>query len=299
MLQSLLGHIGKTPLVRLQRLAEGVPATVWVKVESLNPGGSVKDRVGLAMVEEAERRGWLARRHDHRGDRRQHRRRPGHGRRRQGLSLHLRPARQDERREDPPAQGLRRRDRHHADGRRPRFARQLQRRRRPPDPRDPRRLAAQPVRQPRQSRGPLPHHRPGDLGADRGPDHRLRRRASAPAARSPAWAATSRSGTPTIRIIGGRPRGLGPVGRLAAALESRGDRRGFRAQDAQRPDRRRMDPRRRRRVVPHGAGRWRAARASWWGARAARRSPPRCGTPAGSGPTTWSSPSAPTPGGTT
>ena len=59
MQDSLLGQIGKTPLVRLQRLAEGLAASVWVKVESLNPGGSVKDRVGLAMIEEAERQGWL------------------------------------------------------------------------------------------------------------------------------------------------------------------------------------------------------------------------------------------------
>jgi cystathionine beta-synthase len=57
--ESILGQIGKTPLVRLQRLAEGVPASVWVKVESLNPGGSIKDRVGVAMIEEAERQGWL------------------------------------------------------------------------------------------------------------------------------------------------------------------------------------------------------------------------------------------------
>src|ERR1700722_220684 len=56
---SLLSQIGKTPLVRLQRLAESLAPSVWVKVESLNPGGSIKDRVGLAMVEEAERRGWL------------------------------------------------------------------------------------------------------------------------------------------------------------------------------------------------------------------------------------------------
>jgi cystathionine beta-synthase len=56
---SLLGQIGKTPLVRLRRLAEGVPAAVWVKVESLNPGGSIKDRVGIAMIEEAERQGRL------------------------------------------------------------------------------------------------------------------------------------------------------------------------------------------------------------------------------------------------
>ena len=46
-------------MVRLRRMAEGVPATVCVKVESLNPGGSVKDRVGMAMVAEAEQRGLL------------------------------------------------------------------------------------------------------------------------------------------------------------------------------------------------------------------------------------------------
>jgi cystathionine beta-synthase len=56
---TILQSIGWTPLVRLRRLAEGVPATVCVKVESLNPGGSVKDRVGLAMITEAEQRGWL------------------------------------------------------------------------------------------------------------------------------------------------------------------------------------------------------------------------------------------------
>src|SRR6202051_575606 len=56
---SILQSIGRTPLVRLARLAAGAPATVAVKVESLNPGGSVKDRVGLAMISEAEKRGWL------------------------------------------------------------------------------------------------------------------------------------------------------------------------------------------------------------------------------------------------
>ncbi len=56
---SILQSIGWTPLVRLRRLAKDVPATVYVKVESLNPGGSVKDRVGLAMIAEAEQRGWL------------------------------------------------------------------------------------------------------------------------------------------------------------------------------------------------------------------------------------------------
>src|SRR5262249_46313340 len=56
---SILSTIGRTPLIRLQRLAAGLSARVLAKVESLNPGGSIKDRVGVAMVEEAERRGWL------------------------------------------------------------------------------------------------------------------------------------------------------------------------------------------------------------------------------------------------
>src|SRR4051812_39789640 len=59
MQDTILQSIGRTPLVRLRHLAEGVPASVCVKVESQNPGGSVKDRVGLAMINEAERRGWL------------------------------------------------------------------------------------------------------------------------------------------------------------------------------------------------------------------------------------------------
>jgi cystathionine beta-synthase len=57
--QSILDTIGRTPLIPLHRLGEGVPARVFVKLESLNPGGSIKDRVGIAMVVEAERLGWL------------------------------------------------------------------------------------------------------------------------------------------------------------------------------------------------------------------------------------------------
>lgn len=56
---SILEHVGRTPLVPLRRLGEGLQATVAVKLEALNPGGSIKDRVGLAMIEEAERRGNL------------------------------------------------------------------------------------------------------------------------------------------------------------------------------------------------------------------------------------------------
>jgi cysteine synthase A len=51
--------IGTTPLVRLQKIAAESPAQVVVKVESLNPGGSVKDRIGFAMIRDAEERGLL------------------------------------------------------------------------------------------------------------------------------------------------------------------------------------------------------------------------------------------------
>jgi cystathionine beta-synthase len=57
--ENILGTIGNTPLVKLQQLTAGLPCTVLVKVEFLNPGGSVKDRIGITMIEEAERSGTL------------------------------------------------------------------------------------------------------------------------------------------------------------------------------------------------------------------------------------------------
>jgi cystathionine beta-synthase len=59
MQDTILQSVGRTPLVRLRRLSEGLKASVYVKVEALNPGGSVKDRVAVAMIHEAERRHWL------------------------------------------------------------------------------------------------------------------------------------------------------------------------------------------------------------------------------------------------
>ena len=57
--ESILETIGDTPLVRLSKVTEGIAATVLAKVEFLNPGGSVKDRIALAMVLDAEERGLL------------------------------------------------------------------------------------------------------------------------------------------------------------------------------------------------------------------------------------------------
>src|SRR5205823_4117400 len=59
MQETILQSVGETPLVQLRRLTEGLTTRVYVKLESLNPGGSVKDRVGIGMIAEAERRGWL------------------------------------------------------------------------------------------------------------------------------------------------------------------------------------------------------------------------------------------------
>jgi len=55
---TILETIGNTPHVRLQRLFPS-RVEVWVKLERANPGGSIKDRIGLAMIEDAERRGIL------------------------------------------------------------------------------------------------------------------------------------------------------------------------------------------------------------------------------------------------
>ncbi len=57
--ENVLEAIGGTPLVKLNRVTEGIQATVLVKVEYFNPGGSVKDRPALLMIEDAERRGLL------------------------------------------------------------------------------------------------------------------------------------------------------------------------------------------------------------------------------------------------
>ncbi len=58
-MDTFLDAVGHTPLVRLQKVARGVQPTVLAKLEMLNPGGSVKDRIGLRMIEVAEQAGRL------------------------------------------------------------------------------------------------------------------------------------------------------------------------------------------------------------------------------------------------
>ena len=55
----VLGIVGNTPLVQLSRIGKGLKPRLVAKLEMLNPGGSVKDRIGLAMIEDAEKRGLL------------------------------------------------------------------------------------------------------------------------------------------------------------------------------------------------------------------------------------------------
>ncbi len=56
---NILETIGKTPLVKLNKLTQGIDATIMVKIEARNPGGSVKDRISLSMIQEAEKQGLI------------------------------------------------------------------------------------------------------------------------------------------------------------------------------------------------------------------------------------------------
>ena len=54
---NIVETVGLTPLVRLNKVTSGLPATILLKCEFFNPLGSVKDRIGMAMIEDAEKRG--------------------------------------------------------------------------------------------------------------------------------------------------------------------------------------------------------------------------------------------------
>ena len=57
--ENILGTIGNTPLVKINKIAADIPALVLVKMETINPGHSIKDRMALKMVEDAEKNGNL------------------------------------------------------------------------------------------------------------------------------------------------------------------------------------------------------------------------------------------------
>jgi cysteine synthase A len=57
--ENLADTFGNTPLVKLPRMGKDLPATLLVKMESFNPAGSVKDRIGVSMIEAGERDGRL------------------------------------------------------------------------------------------------------------------------------------------------------------------------------------------------------------------------------------------------
>src|ERR1700752_1801921 len=56
---NILEAVGRTPLVRLHRINQGLQPQIYVKADYINPGGSVKDRIGITMIDDAEKRGLL------------------------------------------------------------------------------------------------------------------------------------------------------------------------------------------------------------------------------------------------
>src|SRR5437764_15456777 len=56
---NILEAVGRTPLVRLNRINHGLKPQIYVKAEFTNPAGSVKDRIGIAMIDDAEKKGLL------------------------------------------------------------------------------------------------------------------------------------------------------------------------------------------------------------------------------------------------
>ena len=166
--------VGRTPIVRLNRLTEGLGAQVVAKLEFYNPANSVKDRIGVAIIDAAERSGELQPgRHHRRGHQRQHRHRAGDGRRGPRLQGDPDDAGDDVHRAPGDVARLRRRDRPHpgrgGHGRRGGQGQADHRR-------DRQRGRGRPVRQPRQPGDPREDHRRGGLGRHRRQGRHLRRR---------------------------------------------------------------------------------------------------------------------------
>ena len=93
----ILSTVGWTPLVRLNKIASGLKVDISAKLEFLNPTGSVKDRMALFIIEDAEKKRALKARWHHCGELlREYGGRPRHDRCSEGLPLHYYHARQDE-----------------------------------------------------------------------------------------------------------------------------------------------------------------------------------------------------------
>lgn len=57
--ENIIETIGETPLIKLNKIVKDLPCTVLAKYETFNPGNSVKDRIGLKMINDAEKKGLL------------------------------------------------------------------------------------------------------------------------------------------------------------------------------------------------------------------------------------------------
>ena len=206
---SILDTIGGTPLVRLSRIGAGLTPQLVAKVESFNPGGSIKDRVAVALIEAAERDGLLrAGRDDRRADVGQHGNRTGDRRAAEGLSRDRGDAGQDVAREDRPAARVRRRGGRVPDRRRAGLPAVLLLGRRPAHgARSRARSSPTSTRTPPTRRRTTDTTGPELWGQTRRADHPPGRAASAPAARSPAPRATCKEQQPDLVVIGADPAG--------------------------------------------------------------------------------------------
>ena len=250
---SILDTIGETPLVRLSRIGAGAAPQIVAKIEYFNSG-----RLDQGPRRDSPRRGGRARRpaatrrHDHRADLRQHRHRPGDRRPPEGLSRDRGDAGQDVQGEDRPPARVRRRGRGRADRRVAGLAAVLLPRRRPPDRGDPRRVPAQPVREPGQPGDALPDDRARAVAPVRRRDHALRvrrRHRRHDHRRGP----VPQGAEPRRRGHRGRPRRLHLLQRRGAPVPRRGRRGGLLAVDV-RPERGRpLRDRVRPRQLPHHA----------------------------------------------
>ena len=156
-------------MVRINRLTRGiVKGTVLAKIETFNPGNSIKDRMAVKMIEDAEKRGPAqAGRHDHRRHLGQYRHGPRHRRRRQGLPLHLHDHRQAVEGKSRRAEGVRRRGDRLSDQRRPGRSALVLLGVVAARARGAELVEGEPVRQPVELAGALRADRSRDLGADR------------------------------------------------------------------------------------------------------------------------------------